>query len=430
MTTAFLALIRKDLLLYFRDRRSVVMSFIAPIAIASFLAVALGGIGRPARPSRVTIALVDEDDSRVSQLVYSKLSSSELLDLRRLDRASAQDQVRNGKLSIAAILPKNFGSAAARAFSQGGEGKPDLEILYDPSRLAERQLVEGILTGKVVEAVSAEVFSPPKGSGFFDEALAQFDQNPAIPVKRKEDLKTLVDDLGWLQRRQAAGGPTGFSGLSIPFTTTSEAITARKGQIYDGVAHSFSGMGVQFILFMGIEAGVALLLQRQRGLWSRLRSAPVSKTVLLGSRALSSAICAFLILVVMFLFARVVFGVRIEGSYAGFALVGVAFAIMTAAFGLLIAALGGTPEGTRPIAVLATLLMVMLGGAWVPLFIFPAWLQRIALVMPTRWAVEGLDSMTWRGLGFEATLFPCAIILLYAVIFGAIALNRFKWEAD
>jgi ABC-2 type transport system permease protein len=74
--------------------------------------------------------------------------------------------------------------------------------------------------------------------------------------------------------------------------------------------------------------------------------------------------------------------------------------------------------------------MVMLGGAWVPLFIFPQWLQNIALVMPTRWAVEGLDAMTWRGLGFEAVLLPCAIVLFYAVVFGAIALNRFRWEAD
>jgi ABC-2 type transport system permease protein len=430
MMTAFLGLMRKDLLLYFRDRRSVVMGFLAPIAIASFLAVALGGIGKPTRASRVTIALVDEDNSRISEAVYKNLSSSELLDLRKLDHATAQDQVRNGKLSIAAILPKNFGQSAVRAFSQGGEGKPDLQILYDPSRLAERQIVEGVLTGKIVESVSAEVFAPQKGNGFFDDALTQFDQNPTISPKRKEELKTLVDDLGWLQRRQAAGGPTGFSGLSIPFTTTSEAVTARKGQLYDGVAHSFSGMGVQFILFMGIEAGVALLLQRQKGLWSRLRSAPVSKTVLLGSRALSSAVCAFLILVVMFVFARIVFGVRIEGSYLGFILVGIVFAIMTAAFGLLIAALGGTPEGTRPIAVLATLLMVMLGGAWVPLFIFPQWLQNIALVMPTRWAVEGLDAMTWRGLGFEAVLLPCAIVLFYAVVFGAIALNRFRWEAD
>jgi ABC-2 type transport system permease protein len=428
--TAFLALIRKDLLLYFRDRRSMVMSFIAPIAIASFLAVALGGIGGPRRPSRVTLALVDEDHSTVSEAVYKNLSTSELLDLSRLDRATATEQVRAGKLSIAAILPKNFGASAARSFSQGGEGKPDLQILYDPSRLAERQIVEGVLTGKIVESVSAEVFAPPKGSGFFDEALAQFDKNPSVSPKRKEELKTLVDDLGWLQRRQAAGGPTGTTALSIPFTTSSEAVTARKGLQYDGVAHPFAGMGVQFILFMGIEAGVALLLQRQKGLWSRLRSAPVSKTVLLGSRALSSAVCAFLILVVMFLFARVVFGVHIEGSYAGFVLVGIAFASMTATFGLLIAALGGTPEGTRPIAVLATLLMTMLGGAWVPLFLFPQWLQNIAVVMPTRWAVDGLDSMTWRGLGFEAAVRPAEIVLLYAVIFGVIALNRFRWEAD
>lgn len=427
--TAFFALMRKDLLLYFRDRRSVIMSFVAPIAIASFLAVALGGIGKPVAPSRVTIALVDEDHSRVSEAVYKNLAASPILDLRRLDRVNAYNQVRSGKLSIAAILPKNFGLNAARAFSQGGEGKPDLEILYDPSRLAERQIVEGVLTGKVVESVSAEVFSPQKGSGFFDEALAEFGQDPAVSSQRKEELQTLVEDLRWLQQRQAAGGPTGFTGLAIPFTTTSQAVTARRELLYDGVAHSFSGMGVQFILFMGIEAGVALLLQRQKGLWSRLRSAPVSKGVLLGSRALSSAICAFLILVVMFVFARIVFGVRIEGSYLGFAVIGTAFAIMTAAFGLLIAALGGTPEGTRPIAVLATLLMVMLGGAWVPLFIFPQWLQNVALVMPTRWAVEGIDAMTWRGLGFEAILTPTAIVLAYAVLFGAIALNRFRWEA-
>ena len=44
-------------------------------------------------------------------------------------------------------------------------------------------------------------------------------------------------------------------------------------------------------------------------------------------------------------------------------------------------------------------MMVMLGGAWVPTFIFPAWLQQFTLVVPVRWAVDGLDAMTWRGIG-------------------------------
>lgn len=52
----------------------------------------------------------------------------------------------------------------------------------------------------------------------------------------------------------------------------------------------------------------------------------------------------------------------------------IAFALPTASFGLLVAALGKTPEVTRGRAILATLLLVMLGGASVPSFIFPDWL--------------------------------------------------------
>jgi ABC-2 type transport system permease protein len=165
-------------------------------------------------------------------------------------------------------------------------------------------------------------------------------------------------------------------------------------------------------------------------LWKRIRSAPVSRGTLLGSRMASAALCALLMLAVMFLFARVVFGVRIEGSFAGFAMIGLAFALMTATFGLLIAALGRTPEATRPIAVLATLVMVMLGGSWVPTFLFPAWLQQATLAMPTRWAVDGLDAMTWRGLGFDAAVMPSVVLLGFAVAFGVAALSRFRWDAE
>jgi ABC-2 type transport system permease protein len=122
--------------------------------------------------------------------------------------------------------------------------------------------------------------------------------------------------------------------------------------------------------------------------------------------------------------------VHIEGSLAGFALVGICFAVMTAGFGLMVASLGRTPEGTRPIAVLLTLLMVMLGGAWVPTFVFPEWLQKASVAVPVRWVVDGLDAMTWRGLGFSATLLPCSIILAFAAFFAGIALWKFRWEID
>ena len=106
-------------------------------------------------------------------------------------------------------------------------------------------------------------------------------------------------------------------------------------------------MVVQFILFLGIDFGINLLQQRQRGLWKRFRAAPLSPAVLLGSRVVSAAIISFFVIVVNFLFGRLIFGVRVEGSMAGFLRVSAAFALMTASFGLLVATLGKTPEATR-----------------------------------------------------------------------------------
>jgi ABC-2 type transport system permease protein len=189
-------------------------------------------------------------------------------------------------------------------------------------------------------------------------------------------------------------------------------------------------MGIQFVLFLGIDIGIGLLLQRQRGLWKRLRAAPLSRGVLLASRSASAAAISMFVLMVIFAFARVVFGVRIQGSMVGFLGVCAAFSLMTAAFGLLIAAVGKTPETARGIAILVTLLMVMLGGSWVPTFIFPQWLQTVTLAIPTRWAMDGLDAMTWRGLDFSAAAAPIAVLLGCALAFGALAVARFRWEAD
>jgi ABC-2 type transport system permease protein len=94
----------------------------------------------------------------------------------------------------------------------------------------------------------------------------------------------------------------------------------------------------------------------------------------------------------------------------------------------LVAALGNSPATARGITTLAVLMMVMLGGAWVPSFVFPAWLQQFTLVVPVRWAVDGLDAMTWRGIGLRGAVMPALILLGFAAAFSAVAASRFRWE--
>jgi len=387
--TAFRALVRKDLVLYFSNRRALVMSILAPIVIAAFFG-AIFGSGMD-KPTRIPIAFADRDASALSQAVAAAVKADAAFDVKESDEAAAIALAREGKVRAAVVLPPGFGAQARRALVGAGD-KPVVAVHYDPSQATAMTLVRGLLAQHVMKALG-------------DSA------GGAMPAA--------------LPAGMAATRPSAFS---LPFATEAVESTGRTDRPYNGYAHSFAGMGVQFILFMGIEVGVGVLLARRLGLWKRLRAAPLSRTLLLGSHIASGAITALVLLAIIYAAAIGIFHVRIDGSVAGFVGIAIAFALLTSSFGLLIAAIGKTPEATRGLAIFATLVMVMLGGAWVPSFVFPPWLQTASLVVPTRWAVDGLDAMTWRGLGFDAAIAPIAVLLAFSALFAAIAIWRFDWE--
>jgi ABC-2 type transport system permease protein len=326
---------------------------------------------------------------------------------------------------VAIVIPAGFGTSATQSFFRAGD-KPTVTLLTDPSHQAEAAMIEGMLTGHIMQAVSKEAFSGQTGKTTALDGLKALEGNTAMPADQKKALRSILEGVSKYDGQLTGDGDGG--GLSVPFTTAREQLTAQAGIPYNSYAHSFGGMAIQFILFMGIDVGIGLLLQRQRGLWKRFRAAPLSKLELLGSRAVSATLIAVIILAVVFAFARVVFNVRIEGSIAGFLAVCAAFGLMTATYGLLIAAVAKTAEAARGLAVLGTLIMVMLSGAWVPSFLFPGWLQNMTKLVPARWAMDGLDAMTWRGMPASEAVMPVAVLLGFSLLFGIFAVLRFQWE--
>jgi ABC-2 type transport system permease protein len=429
----FLALVRKDLKLFFNDRKAVVVGMLVPIVLASFFGYLFGGQKGDAETSKVPVLVIDQDGSDVSRGLITQLGSDKNLDVKPSTLDAAREAIRKGKATAAIVIPRDFGRDAGHALFTGA-AKPEVGVLYDPSHNVELGMVKGILSGAVMQTVSKEMFTGRSGREMVNESLAQVDNNPQLPAEDRKALRDLlggVKELNEQRDREGASRQGELSGgLSMPYETREQPITSGQDVEYNGYAHSFGGMGVQFILFMGLDVGIALLMLRQSGLWQRLRAAPLSRTMLLGSRAVSASLIAGFILLVLFGFARVVFGVHIRGSFAGFVGVCAAFSLMTAAFGLMVAALGETVEATRGYSIMATLIMVMLGGAWVPTFIFPKWLQKLTVIIPTRWAMDGLDGMTWRGLGFSSALAPIGVLLFFSVLFGVVAVMRFRWRTE
>jgi len=426
--TPLLAMVRKDLQLFFSDPRAVILTFAVPIAIASFFGSIFSGPSRNSEPSRISVAIVDQDQSAISKAIVSGADADKNLKVTMPDEAQARDVVRRGRTSVAVIIPKGFGEAAGAAFFGNGEKAP-LDVLFDPSRSIEVAMVRGILTQHVMEAVSRQMFGGEQGRAVVEKTIPDIEAS-----KMPDDQKrALVDMLKSVQNfyKRPAGDATANNaprGITMPYTVREQAMTAGSNSLYNSYAHSFAGMGIQFLLFAAANLGIEILLERQRGLWRRLRSAPISRFTLLAGKTVSMTIVGLMTLAVSFGFAILVFGVRIQGSLLGFFLISFACALMAATFGLLIAALGKTPAATRGVTTLAVLMMVMLGGAWVPTFVFPQWLQQATVIVPARWAVDGMDAMTWRGIGLSGAVTPTLVLLGFAVAFAGVAALRFRWE--
>jgi ABC-2 type transport system permease protein len=186
-------------------------------------------------------------------------------------------------------------------------------------------------------------------------------------------------------------------------------------------------MTVQFVLFLGIDFGIGLLMMRRAGIWQRLRVAPISRADLVLSRILSATVVSLGTVAAIYGIAIGAFGVRVDGSWAGLVAIIIAFALMNASLGLLIAAVGQNPEAARGLSILVMLILVMVGGAWVPSFVFPEWLQTLSHLTPTYWAIEGLAAMTWRGLPFADAVAPVGAMLAFSALFAAVAMWRFRW---
>ena len=427
MLTPVIAMVRKDLLLFFSDRRSVIVSFVVPIAIASFFGSIFSGASRNGERARVSVMVVDRDESAISRGIASGAQADTNLAVTLTNADVARDSVRRGKTSVGVIIPKGFGEASGAALFSNGE-KPELEMLYDPSRAMELAMVRGILTQHVMESVTREMFGGAQGRAYLEKAIPQIEAS-GMSQEQKQLLLQVLRSVGRFYDQPARSQASGrVGGLTVPYTVREEPVTAGADVAYNGYAHSFAGMGIQFLLFAMANLGVEMLLERQRGLWKRLRSAPVSRLTLLLGKGISGAIISLLVFGVSFGFAMAVFGVRIEGGLAGFVGIAIACSLMASAFGLLVAALGNTPATARGVTSLGVLVMVMLGGAWVPAFVFPAWLQQLTLVVPVRWAVDGFDAMTWRGIGSQGAVVPIVVLIGFAALFAGVAAVRFRWE--
>lgn len=382
--------------------------FIFALAMPLIFTFVLGSVlERGDEPSRWPLAVVDEDGSRLSQALHDRLLSAPGLEVDAgRDRTAALAGVEADDLVAALLIAPGFGAALER-------GEPTaLELVTSATQMRPAQSVEQSVWAAVSElsgvVQSAEIAAGVAGKlGLAASAGAR----EAIFAES-------------LDRAQMA-----WSG-ELPAVVRSQPVTrlANAASLPNGMAQSSPGMLVTFALVFLLNGAGVIILERSQGTLRRLLVMPMGKGVILGGKLVGIFVAGLAQAAILILAGQFLFGVNWGQAPAALALMVLATTFAITSLGMMIAGLARTFAQAAALSNILMYSIAAIGGAWWPIEITPAWMQQIARLTPTFWAMQGYNDIITRGLGLPAVLPETLVLLGFGAIFLAFGVWRFRYE--
>ncbi|MFN7430858.1 MAG: ABC transporter permease, partial [bacterium] len=206
------ALARKDLLLLCRDKSGLFFTFVFPIGFALFFGMIFGGSGPGS--ARIAIAVVDADKSEQSGRFVQRLTDAEQLTIHTPPvpgqggaGVEALEWARKLVLSRAVVayvyIQPGFGKAQEEMFF-GGQGQ--VQVGADPSKKAERGMLEGILQQHVYAGLGDAMAKPEQGRRKAQKAMEMASQSKDLSPADRLVFETFFGALDVFLARAERGG--------------------------------------------------------------------------------------------------------------------------------------------------------------------------------------------------------------------------------
>ena len=167
---------------------------------------------------------------------------------------------------------------------------------------------------------------------------------------------------------------------------------------------------------------IGLVSERVHGTFVRLQMAPLTRAQILGGKALACFASIVLLQLILMAIGIGAFGIR-PSSLSLLMLACASAAACFVGFMMMIAGLGKTEQAASGAGWALLMPMAMFGGAMMPEFVMPAWMQTIGNVSPIKWAILGIEGAVWRGFTLGEMVVPCAILLGFGAVCFAVGVR-------
>ena len=412
-----LALARKDIRLLFTDKESLFWIFAFPLMFSLFFgfmfSTGQSGTGK------IHLAVVDLDGTDGSKKFMAKLRESKSLEIHQartdgtpLDRETAQASVRKGDYTAFLVIPKGYG----KTVDEFWQDAPPLEIGIDPSRKVEEGMLEGVLMEQVFAGIQEMFSEPKKAKEMARKALADLEKDREMDPALKASLKQL---LGAMDNFADQAKPQDRD--RTPFAAKNKikkvSIEKEAGQTpKSSFEVTFPSAIVWGMFGCIVTFAISIVQERTKGTLIRLRMSPLTQMEILAGKGLACLFVCLAVATILQLLGRFIFGVRIE-SVVGLALALISVAACFTGLMMGLATVGKSERAVSGAASGIFMPLAMLGGAMIPLFVMPSWMQTLSNISPVKWSIIALEGAIWRDYDLTEMLLPCGILLAIGAIF-------------
>ena len=406
-----LAVAWKDLLIVLKDKGALAVYFLMPLAFAAMLGMAFGNAGNEETTIEIAALLVNRDGGTYGAMLAEGLSDVDVLVLEEVVSAvEADETVASREVAAALVIPEDF-SARIDA------GEPaQVTLIKDPTKQDEAAIVAGIanqamteigLVGELRYGIQAVLSENPE----WEEAGPEMQQAVAA--------QTL--GVMWTQVQAMRQNPV--------IAVRDEAVAgAEEMQPWDPITYYVPSFTVAFAFFLVGQMANTLLLEKEEGTFRRLMAAPMERGAIVVGKMLAYMGIVVLQVLVLFGVGRVVFDMSLGESPVALVLLTAGLATASAALGMLVGALSKTSEQADSVGTVLGFVLLALGGSIFPLFRAEGFIGIVSRLTPSAWGIEGFMGLVADGWTLVDALPNIAALFGFAVVFGAVAIWRFRFS--
>lgn len=399
-----LTIFKKDLKLYFSDKKAVLLTFLMPILLITLFAFAFGGTKGTSKSKPIELLVADIDNTIDSRSVIFNLDSLSGITLIPKELGEASDLVLKGKYVAVLIFGKGFQDSIL-----AGNTLP-MELKYDAAREIEMGMLQGVLMQELMGSVGKKMIKSKMGT-YFDTNYSGM--NPTTRAKIFDDMDS--DNIG------IGGGMNSSMDLKMTSVVKEDS---KKGNL--GLIQAVAGTAIMMLLFSIAAIGGGLLDEKEAGTLKRLLYSPLKPTDILFGKMATAIVISILQLIVMFVYSWLVFDLPIFTDIPSLILMILATAFAVSSFGMFLVAIAKSRQQLQGLSTIIIMIMSAIGGSMIPLFIMPAFMQKIAVVSVNYWGIQGFYDIFWRGLPLVDILPKMGVLLLIGTGMMLISIRMFK----